>query len=133
MKSWTKFILIPLFSYIFINTVLFLSEYTLSQNASLIYILCILLVVLLLNSSIPYLMLRLAPKAPYTSMLLYMLTLLGCIYSMKIYLSNQNLEINATKIGVIILSIIIAMMAYFFFNDPRYKVTYGKSEKLKSF
>jgi hypothetical protein len=133
MKTWTKFIFIPLVYYFLSNSILFLSGDVLSPNASLIYVLLTLVMVMILNAITPYLMLRLAPKAPYISMLCYMSILLGLIYSVKIYTSNQGVEINSMKIGVIAFSITLAVVFYFFFNDFRFKVTYGKARHLKTF
>lgn len=124
MKTWTKFIFIPLAAYLLINTLVFMFGYTPSKVFSIMTLFALLSMLFLI--SIPqYLMLRLAPKAPYISTLSYVFILGGLISLARSYLLNHNFnQLDLSIFVVLLFSTLLTMGFYFFFQDPRFKVRY---------
>ena len=124
MKTWTKFIFIPLAAYLLINTLVFMFGYTPSKVFSIMTLFALLSMLFLI--SIPqYLMLSLAPKAPYISTLSYVFILGGLISLARSYLLNHNFnQLDLSIFVVLLFSTLLTMGFYFFFQDPRFKVRY---------
>lgn len=124
MKTWTKFIFIPFAAYLLINTLVFMFGYTHSKVFSIMTLFALLSILFLI--SIPqYLMLRLAPKAPYISTLSYVFILGGLISLARSYLLNHNFnQLDLSIFAVLLFSTLLTMGFYFFFQDPRFKVRY---------
>jgi hypothetical protein len=124
MKTWTKFIFIPFAAYLLINTLVFMFGYTPSKVFSIMTLFALLSMLFLI--SIPqYLMLRLAPKAPYISTLSYVFILGGLISLARSYLLNHNFnQLDLSIFVVLLFSTLLTMGFYFFFQDPRFKVRY---------
>lgn len=124
MKTWTKFIFIPFAAYLLINTLVFMFGYTHSKVFSIMTLFALLSMLFLI--SIPqYLMLRLAPKAPYISTLSYVFILGGLISLARSYLLNHNFnQLDLSIFAVLLFSTLLTMGFYFFFQDPRFKVRY---------
>lgn len=128
MKSWLKFIFTPLISYFLINTFFyFVSDTTfyLQATESLIAHSFLLAVLLFLIAVPIYLMLKLAPKAPYISTLIYMGVLLCAITASR----NQSVEslmlFDAKTAYFLSFITAVTMLFYFFFKDERFKPKYG--------
>ena len=125
MKNWIKFLLIPPAGYLLINTFTVLTGYqpAVDTFSSMLIALAFQLALIL---ALPYAMLRLAPKAPYLATCCYMSALLAIVCLNKIYAAAQPIaQLDFAIIWSGLFWMLLAMAAYFFFQDPRFKVKYG--------
>jgi len=118
MKTWTKFIGIPLIILTFINVFLNFTELQFSSDS--IFSISIVIFQLLIFIIVPYSMLALAPQHPYISTLCYMTVLASLIYFTRMDIYNQSFY----QKGLFLLSgmtfwTITAIAIYFFYKAPQ--------------
>ena len=128
MVPWLKFIFIPLISYLLINTIIYLSSDTaiyVQAKESLITSSLLLAVLLFLTAAPIYLMLKLAPKAPYISTLIYMGILLCAMTTLRAQSADTLILFETKTIYFVSFITALTMLFYFFFKDVRFKPKYG--------
>lgn len=128
MKSWLKFIFIPLISYLLINTLLYLTGETalyIQAKESLIARSLLFTGLLFLNAIPIYLMLKLAPKAPYISTFIYMGILLCAMTAIRNQSADSLMLVEAKTAYFVSFITAVTMLFYFFFKDERFKPKYG--------
>ncbi|AXY56586.1 hypothetical protein CDG60_08410 [Acinetobacter chinensis] len=126
MKSWAKFIFIPLISYSLFSiiTTLFGFQPSIDSITSILVLLFSLIALIII---LPYAMLRLAPKAPYLATFCYMSVLWGIFCAVRYYFLQQSFVQDMQPFiwsGLVIM--LLAMGFYFFFQDPRFKTQYRR-------
>jgi len=118
MKTWTKFIGIPLMILISINGFLNFTELQFSSDS--IFSIFIVIFQFLIFIIVPYSMLTLAPQHPYRATLCYMSILTSLIYVMRTDLYNQPFY----QQGLFLLAgtsfwTMTAIAIYFFYKVPQ--------------
>lgn len=118
MKTWKKFIFIPLIIWLFLSMAASLFDLLPIQYSALKTILLIL--VSLSIVAFPYSMLRTAPKHSYTATLCYMSLFCVFILLIRIYLWTKPLDYSF--IYMCLFWTVCAFLIHFFFTDEKFKL-----------
>lgn len=123
MRSWKKFIFLPLSIWLLISLIAFIWELIPIQNNMVQISVAILIALAMIL--FPYSMLRTAPQYPYFLTITYMSLFCICILILRFFLVGPHSYY--TYIYTCLFWTICAIIIHFFFTDEKFKLNKNQS------